>query len=194
LALIDETVEKIVRSVAKQAAKGQEVDTVSLSIQNALIDTFAADMQPSDELGFAILEYEHLEIYHGPSKLTDFIDESDLTDESSSVRKVKGEPRHAHHIDGDVRHGEIIIIVRKGARVLVKADENNDTVISNIHLGEVIIRNVDTNLLLNISKNGTESKDPVEMSIVGQAYLKDLSGSLKVKQFKGIVLVKTDLA
>jgi hypothetical protein len=212
LQLIDETVDKIVKSVVHQAAKGQEVDTVSLSIQNALIDTFAADLEPSDDLGFAILEYEHLEIYHGPTKLTDFIDESDLTDDSASKqeaekseaeaeaaaaaaggRKVKGEPKRAHHIDGDVKHGEIIIIVRRGEKVIVKADENNDTVITNIHLGEVIIRNVDTNLILSISKNGVE-RDPVEMSIVGQAYIRDLTGSLKVKQFKGIVLVKTDLA
>jgi hypothetical protein len=207
LELIDETVAKIVRSVVNQAANRQEVDTVSLSIQNALIDTFAADLEPSDDLGFAILEYEHLEIYHGPTKLTDFIDETNLTDDSASKqeadrneaeaaasgRKVKGEPKRAHHIDGDVKHGEIIVIVSRGEKVLVKADENNDTVISNIHVGEVIIRNVDTNLILNISKSGVE-RDPVEMSIVGQAYIRDLTGSLIVRQFKGIVLVKTNLA
>ena len=198
--LIDETVDKIVKSVVNQAQNRQTLkDTVSLSIQNALIDTFAAEMEPNEELGFSFLEYDHLEIYHGPTKLTDFIDESDLADEDSTKTGKNGKaakgPKRAHHIDGDVKHGEIIVIVKRGEKVLVKADENNDTVISNIHLGEVIIRNVDTNLMLNISRHGDkETKDQVELNIVGQAYIRDLSGLIKAKQFKGIVLVKTELA
>lgn len=202
LQLIDETVDKIVKSVVAQAANRQQVkDNVSLSIQNALIDTLVAELEPNEEIGFSFLECENLEIYHGPTKLTDFIDESDLGDENSSSTKQssgksgskRSDGKKAHHIEGDVKHGEIIVIVKRGQKVQVRADENNDTVISNIHLGEVIIRNVDTNLMLNISRSGLkETNDAVELNIVGQAYIKDLSGLIKAKQFKGIVLVKTE--
>ncbi len=188
--------------MVNQAANRQQVkDNVSLSIQNAIIDSIAAELEPNDEIGFSFLQCDNLEIYHGPTKLTDFIDETDLADEdtdnfskSANKSSKSNGPRKAHHIDGDVKHGEIIIIVKKGEKVLVKADEDNDTVISNIHLGEVIIRNVDTNLMLNIMARGHEIRDPVELNIVGQAYIRDLSGTIKAKQFKGIVLVKTVLS
>lgn len=82
--------------------------------------------------------------------------------------------------------------VRNEQKVSVRADENNDTVISNLLSAEIIIRNVDTNLVLNMSRaNGV--KDSVELNIVGQAYIKDLTGEIKAKQFKGIVVVKNDL-
>ena len=94
--------------------------------------------------------------------------------------------------DDSIKHGEIIIRCHRGQKVHVKADENNDTLISNIEYGEIIIRNVDTNLVLTVAK-GNKVLDPVEFCVVGQAYIKDLTGSIKAIQFKGIVVVKTDL-
>jgi len=89
-------------------------------------------------------------------------------------------------------HGEIILRVTKGHRVEVVADSNNDTIISNIDKGEIIIRNVDTKLVLNLSKTG-KTNDHIDLSIVGQAYIRDLSGNIKAEQFQGIVVVKNDL-
>ena len=89
-------------------------------------------------------------------------------------------------------HGEIIIRVQKGHKVTVEADSNHDTIISNVDQGEIIIRNVDTNLVLNLSKNG-KSNDHIDLSIVGQAYIRDLSGNIKAEQFQGIVVIKNDL-
>lgn len=76
-------------------------------------------------------------------------------------------------------------------KVSVRADEQNDTVISNIKSGEIIIRNVDTNLALKMNR-ASGATDSVEMNIVGQAYIKDLTGEIKAAQFKGIVIVRND--
>lgn len=89
-------------------------------------------------------------------------------------------------------HGEIIIRVVKGQRVEVVADENNDTIISNIDNGEIIIRNVDTSLVMNLAKLG-KTNDHINLSIVGQAYIRDLSGDIKAEQFHGIVVIRNDL-
>lgn len=93
------------------------------------------------------------------------------------------------------RHGEIIIKVPKDNKVRVKATDSADTIVSNIHNGEVIIRNIDTNLVLSVCHGRSEEisdGDFVEMTILGQAYIKDLSGVLKVNQFKGIIVIKTE--
>ncbi len=89
-------------------------------------------------------------------------------------------------------HGEIIIRVAAGHKVEVKADTNHDTIISNIDKGELIIRNVDTNLVLNLSKSG-QTNNHIDLAIVGQAYIRDLSGNIKAEQFQGIVVIKNDL-
>lgn len=181
---INETVDKIVHLVINQASKRQAVkEDVSLSIQHAIKDVISQELQPDEESGFSFTEYDHLEIYQGPTKLLNFIDEEAATNGSANASAT----------DGSIRHGEIIIKVRQGEKVLIKADENNDTVISNIVSGEIIIRNVDTNLVLNVARNGAHINDSVELSIVGQAYIKDLTGTMKAEQFKGIVVVKNDL-
>lgn len=82
--------------------------------------------------------------------------------------------------------------VRTEQKVSIRADENNDTVISNLFGAEIIIRNVDTNLVLNMSR-ASGVTDSVELNIVGQAYIKDMTGEIKAKQFMGIVVVKNDL-
>lgn len=81
--------------------------------------------------------------------------------------------------------------MKKDQKVSVRADEQNDTVISNIKSGEIIIRNVDTNLALKMNR-ASGATDQVEMNIVGQAYIKDLTGDIKAGQFKGIVIVRND--
>ena len=81
--------------------------------------------------------------------------------------------------------------VRNDQKVSVRADEQNDTVISNIKSGEIIIRNVDTNLVLKMMR-ASGVTDSVEMNIVGQAYIKDLTGEITAQQFKGIVVIKND--
>jgi hypothetical protein len=187
-------VDKIVHLVIGQASRRQQVrDDVSLSIQNAIKDVISQELQPNEESGFSFTEYDHLEIYQGPTRLLLLDEETEAAEKSGSGGGNKDAP---HGIDSESRlHGEIIIKVRQGEKVQVKADENQDTVISNIVSGEIIIRNVDTNLVLNVAKKGSQShvNDHVELSIVGQAYIKDLTGTMKAEQFKGIVVVKNDL-
>lgn len=181
---LNETVEKIVHQVANQAQKRQEVkEDVSMTIQHAIKDIINSEFRPDEESGFSFLEYKSVEMYHGPIKLIDFIDEE--SDEPKSPKKSK-----PIDIDDPIKHGEIIVIVKKGDKVVVKANEENDTIISNIVHGELIIRHVDTNLILNIARGNI--KDAIDFNIVGQAYIRDLSGTIKVKQFKGIVIVRNE--
>jgi hypothetical protein len=199
---IDQTVDHIVQNVLNQASHRQKVeDDVCLSITNAIKDIILHEMKPNRESGFSFVEYDNLEIYHGPSRLFDFIDSENLIEESTQTDSGENTSKNSNNKllsaqnyfnDDSIKHGEIIIRCHKGQKVLVKADEHNDTVISNIEYGEIIIRNVDTNLVLTVAK-GNKVLDPVELCVVGQAYIKDLTGSLKAIQFKGIVVVKTDL-
>ena len=170
----DETVDQIVNCVMSNASNRQQVkDNVASSIQSAMQEVIASQMEPDEESGFDFLEYDHLEIYKGPSKLM----------------KICGTGKND---TTENKHGEIIIRVTQGHKVSVHADEKSDTVITNIDAGEIIIRNVDTNLVLNLSKSG-RSNDHIDLNIVGQAYIRDLSGTIKAEQFKGIVVIKNDL-
>lgn len=192
---IDETVDKIVHLVIKQASNRQEVkEDVSYSIHHAIQEVLNAELEPDEESGFSFLEYENLEIYQGPTRLLELDDipayDNAATSNNISSNGAKKSAKDIHHKDDKEKHGEIIIRVLKGDKVTVKADEDNDTVISGINRGEIIIRNVDTNLLMSVNKDLSSF---VEMSIVGQAYIRDLSGVIKAKKFRGIVLVRTDL-
>lgn len=195
--LIDNCVDNIMQLVINQASNRQQVtENVSLSISNAIKDILLHEMEECPEIGFSFVEYEHLEIYQGPTRLIDFIEDSPNDNESDSNKKQnisKDSKKTATNIkDETEKHGEIIIRVRKGEKVDVRADDQtNDTIISHIIAGEIIIRNVDTNLLLKIEKGGFS--DTIELNIVGQAYLKDVHGSITCKKFRGIVIVKNDL-
>ncbi|RNA10658.1 adenylate kinase isoenzyme 5-like isoform X1 [Brachionus plicatilis] len=181
---LNETVEKIVHHVANQAQKRQEVkEDVSTTIQHAIKDIINSEFRPDEESGFSFLEYKSVEMYHGPTKLIDFIDEEN--EEPKSPKKSK-----AIDVDDPTKHGEIIVIVKKGEKVLVRANDEHDTIISNIVHGELIIRHVDTNLIINIARGAIQ--DAIDFNIVGQAYIRDLSGTIKVKQFKGIVVVRNE--
>lgn len=170
----DSTVNNIVNMVIDKASHRQEVtNNVALSIQNAIRDVIGPEMEPDEESGYSFLEYDHLQIYQGPCTLMHAITATDTSNSDSALK-----------------HGEIIIRVSKGQNISVRADENTDTIISNVSKAEVIIRNVDTNLLLNIGDNFNNA---VELSVVGQAYFKDISGSFKAKQFRGIVVIRSDL-
>lgn len=169
----DQTVDAIVHCVMDNASKGKEVkQNVSATIQSAIQDIISSQMEPLEGQGFDFLEYDHLEIYQGPSKL---------------MKMGNGKNNTEANL-----HGEIIIRVKAGHRVEVRADDNHDTIISNIDAGELIIRNVDTNLVLNLSKSGMNNNH-IDLSIVGQAYIRDLSGNIKAEQFQGIVVIKNDL-
>jgi len=172
----DATVNNIVNIVIDKASHRQEVtNNVALSIQTALKDVIGPEMEPDEDSGYAFLEYDHLQIYQGPCTLMHAIS---ATDASGS--------------DSAIKHGEIIIRVTKGQDIAVRADENTDTIISNVDNAEIIIRNVDTNILLNIGDQ-SHFNHAVELSVVGQAYFKDISGSFKAKQFRGIVVIRSDL-
>lgn len=170
---LDDTVDEIVHCVMNNASKGKEVKhNVSTTIKSAIQELIATEMEPLEGAGFDFLEYDHLEIYQGPSKLIKMNNTKNDTEANL--------------------HGEIIIRVKAGHRVEVKADDNHDTIISNIDEGELIIRNVDTNLVLNLAKSGLNNNH-IDLSIVGQAYIRDLSGNIKAEQFQGIVIIKNDL-
>ena len=194
---IDETVDQIVQLVINQASNRQEVkEDVGLSIQNAIKDVLLSELEPDEKSGFSFLEYQHLEIYQGPTKLLNIMEDDGgviENDDAGGEKHYNADgSRRARKTSDSSKHGEIIIRVHKGERINVRADEANDTIISNINMAEVIIRNVDTNLLLTVNKEAN-FKTCIEMGIVGQAYMRDLSGAIKAKQFKGIVVIKTDL-
>lgn len=51
------------------ASKGKEVkQNVSSTIQSAIRELIASEMEPNEETGFDYLEYDHLEIYKGKYK------------------------------------------------------------------------------------------------------------------------------
>lgn len=192
--LIDECVDNIMQLVINQASHRQAVtENVSLSISNAIKDIVLHEMEECPEIGFSFVEYDHLEIYQGPTRLLDFIEDTPSDGQSNSNQKQEKDKKSALNVkDETEKHGEIIIRVKKGEKVTIKADDvTNDTIISHIIAGEIIIRNVDTNLLLKIEKGGFS--DTIELNIVGQAYLKDVHGSITCKKFRGIVIVKNDL-
>ena len=98
---INETVDKIVGIVIGQASRHQAVkDDVSISIQNAIKDVIAKDLQPDEESGFSFTEYNHLEIYQGPTKLLNLPE--DNADEANSTSNNNDR----------MAHGEIIVKVR----------------------------------------------------------------------------------
>ena len=192
----DHTVDSIVNQVINKASNRQEVkEDVGLSIQTAFLDVIASHMQPNDETGFAFLEYDNVELYQGPSRLMDLVnpDALDTSVESKQDSNKKSPKTVKNDMSDSTKHGEIIIRVHKGQKVTVRADENNDTIIANIQKGEVIIRNVDTNLLLTVSKGNIINQE-IELCIVGQAYIKDICGDIKASQFQGIVVVRNDLS
>lgn len=191
---IDETVDEVLNYFIKQASNREELkESVSISLQHAIQDvvhTIKDEFKQDIESGFGFAEYENLEVYLGPTRLLDYsanIPESENNEkEENTANKNKS---------GSINHGEIIVKVPKGHKVSVKVTENDDTIVSNIFNGEVIIRNIDTNLILSICHNNFEEVsdgDFVEMSILGQAYIKELHGVIKVNQFKGIIVIKSE--
>lgn len=112
---INETVDKIVGMVIGQASRHQAVkDDVSISIQNAIKDVIAKDLQPDEESGFSFTEYNHLEIYQGPTKLLTLPDETTSTDAAAA----DGDKANANANNNDstsrgqLAHGEIIVKVK----------------------------------------------------------------------------------
>lgn len=96
---INETVDKIVGLVIGQASRHQSVkDDVSISIQNAIKDVIEKDLEPDEESGFSFTEYNHVEIYQGPTKLMNLPDEQ------------------INEATGQAVHGEIIVKVNADIR------------------------------------------------------------------------------
>lgn len=87
---INQTVDKIVGMVIGQASRHQSVkEDVSISIQNAIKDVIANDLQPDEESGFSFTEYNHLEIYQGPTKLLNLPeDDQNPTSGSSTYGEI----------------------------------------------------------------------------------------------------------
>jgi hypothetical protein len=194
---IDETVDEVLNYFIKQASNREELkESVSVSLQHAIhevVHTIQDEFKEDLDTGFGFAAYENLEVYLGPTRLLDM--DVDINESFESSDNESGQKQSIKNKDGSVRHGEIIIKVPKGHKVHVKATDNDDTVISNIYNGEVIIRNIDTNLILSICHNNCDEisdGDFVEMSILGQAYIKDLQGVIKVNEFKGIIVIKSE--
>jgi hypothetical protein len=188
-------------SFIDQAAHGEQVkEAVSTSLQHAMKDVItnvlANEFELNYDTGYGVIQYDNLEVYKGPTRLLDILDDvsDDEPDQNQSFKLGKATNLKRGSEKASLKHGEIIINVPKGHKVAVKATAENDTVITNIFDGEVIIRNVDTDLMLSILHDDfatLKSGEFVEMSIVGQAYMKDLTGILKINQFKGIIVIKT---
>jgi len=65
---LDDTVDQIVHCVMNNASKGKDIkQNVASTIQTAIAELIATEMEPNDEIGFDFLEYDHLEIYKGMS-------------------------------------------------------------------------------------------------------------------------------
>ena len=88
--------------------------------------------------------------------------------------------------DVSKHYGEIIIHnYRTSQQSVIVREENGNTNVENIH-GDIIIRNVVSDVLL---KN-EQTHHQLSMNIVGQAFLKDVQGTLIASKFKGIIVVK----
>ncbi len=198
---IDETLEEVLHHFIEQASHGEQLrDAVSTSLQHAVKDAIdsilANEFEANEDTGYGVIQYENLEVYKGPTRLLDILDDvsSENTDLSNSTLGQVSSIQKQNADEASLKHGEIIINVPKGHKVDVKATAEYDTIIKNIFDGEVIIRNVDTDLVLSILHDNFATLrhgEFVEMSIVGQAYMKDLTGILKINQFKGIIVIKT---
>lgn len=89
-------------------------------------------------------------------------------------------------VDLSKHYGEIIIhnYVTANETVVVR-EQNGNTHVEHID-GDIIIRNVVSDVLLKNEKFHHQ----LSMNIVGQAFLKGVQGSLVASKFKGIIVVK----
>ncbi len=68
---LDDTVDQIVHCVMNNASRGKDIkQNVASTIQSAIAELIATEMEPNAESGFDFLEYDHLEIYKGKSERT----------------------------------------------------------------------------------------------------------------------------
>jgi hypothetical protein len=89
-------------------------------------------------------------------------------------------------INSSKDHGEIIIHnYGNSQQSVIVREENGNTRVGNID-GDIIIRNVVSDVLLKHEKVNHQ----LSMNIVGQAFLKGVQGSLIASKFKGIIVVK----
>jgi hypothetical protein len=139
---------------------------VCVNLQNAIKDLISEEFKLDSEANYRHLEYNRLDLYEGPA---------DQIDQAPNA------------------NGEIIIKVPRKHTINVKANEESDTVVSSIVNGEIILRNIDTTITLNTRRliSGHEIEDSIDMNIIGKAYIKDFTGTFVVKEFKGVIVIKT---
>lgn len=192
---IDAAVGDIVSQFIKQSSKENLHNYAAENLQNAIKDLVQHEFEHDHESGFGVINCDNMSLYRGPMKFLGTIPEKPEEEESDFwvQERKRMLAEESWNTDSEF-HGEIIVKVPKGHTITVKANEEHDTIISNIIGGEVVIRNVDTSLVLNMVKlrNNERIDEYVEMNIFGQAYIRDLTGNIKVRQFKGIVVIKTE--
>ncbi len=124
---------------------------------------------PNEEYGFDTLALNNdLQVYRGPKQM--MLKELEIDETINSSKN----------------YGEIIIHnYRTSQQSVIVREENGNTRVANID-GDIIIRNVVSDVLL---KN-EQTNHQLSMNIVGQAFLKGVQGSLIASKFKGIIVVK----
>ncbi len=154
------------------SAAGHQVleEPVNKSLNEVIKEVFRDEtLVPNEAFGFETLALNNdLQLYRGPKQMM----LKDLeVDETLDLSKHEGEI-----IIHNYRTSQQSVIVR---------EENGNTRVGNID-GDIIIRNVLSDVLLKNDKTNHQ----LSMNIVGQAFLKGVQGTLIASKFKGIIVVK----
>ncbi|CAF3879351.1 unnamed protein product [Adineta steineri] len=168
---IEESLENVVNGVMRAAAGHQIVEeSINHSLNEVIREVFRDDaLLPNEEYGFDTLALNtDLQLYRGPKQMMLKDLEVDET------------------IDLSKHYGEIIIHnYGNSQQSVIVREENGNTRVGNID-GDIIIRNVVSDVLLKNEKTNNQ----LSMNIVGQAFLKGVQGSLIASKFRGIIVVK----
>ncbi|CAF0751621.1 unnamed protein product [Adineta ricciae] len=168
---IEESLENVVNGVMEAAAGHQVVEEpINKSLNEVIKEVFRDDtLVPSEKYGFETLALNNdLQLYRGPKQMMLKELEVDETTDSSK------------------HYGEIIIHnYRTAHQSVVVREENGNTSVTHID-GDVIIRNVVSDVILKNEQTHLQ----LSMNIVGQAFLKGVQGSLIASKFRGIIVVK----
>ena len=156
----------------KFLAAGHQVveEPINKSLNEVIKEVFRDDtLVPSEKYGFETLALNNdLQLYRGPKQMMLKELEVDETTDSST------------------HYGEIIIHnYRTAHQSVVVREENGNTNVTHID-GDVIIRNVVSDVILKNEQTHLQ----LSMNIVGQAFLKGVQGSLIASKFRGIIVVK----
>ncbi|CAF3733063.1 unnamed protein product [Adineta steineri] len=171
---IHRNLETVVNNVMEAAAGHQALDgPVNKTLNQVIRDIFLDEnLIPNEQYGFDTLALsDDFQLFRGPTQM--MAQELEVN-EVSELSKNDGEIIIHNYGPSDRQQQPVIV-----------REENGNTRIGHVD-GDVIIRNVNTDVLLT----NDEKRNQLSMNIVGQAFLKRVQGTLIISKFKGIIVVK----